>query len=162
MRKKTYYDRISSGYDKLYKEEQLNKLYIILKFLHIKPNESVLDVGCGTNFCLDYIKSSRKVGIDPSIELLKKSYNSCVVGKAENLPFRSKSFDYVLCLTAIHNFDNPEKGLGEMLRVAKKMVIVSVLKRSPKAKHIEGIIKNKCYVFHKAEEVKDTIFFIKP
>lgn len=157
-----YYNLISDSYDSLHKEEQLNKLKIILANIHINNRDSVLDVGCGTNFCLDYIKSMKKIGIDPSIELLKKSLNKYCVAKAEKIPFPDKSFDYAICITAIHNFDNPEKGLKEIIRVTRKIAVITILKKSPKLRKIENIIIRYAHILKKIEEEKDIIYFIKP
>jgi SAM-dependent methyltransferase len=41
----------------------------------------------------------------------------CVRGRAESLPFRSQTFDRVLCDSALDYFDDPGRGVREMARV---------------------------------------------
>ena len=39
--------------------------------------------------------------------------------KAENLPFKDNAFNFVVSITAIHNFSNIEKSLEEINRVGR-------------------------------------------
>src|SRR3989338_2623020 len=134
-----YYDEISEGYDALHFEEQKKKAELILKELNIKKSDKLLDVGCGTGkitalfFC-------DATGIDPSEKLLAKAKIPFVKGTAEKLPFPDKSFDIVISLTAIHHADI-DKALAEIKRVAKRDVVITVLKKSKSKKDIVGKIK---------------------
>ena len=47
-----------------------------------------------------------------------------VVCPAEDLPFEDASFDAVTCRLAAHHFRDVDAGVGEMARVAKKLVLV--------------------------------------
>jgi len=151
-----YYDQISAGYEKLHGEEQLAKARIVLENLKIKPADLLLDVGCGTASYLS-IFQCRKIGIDPSFELLKQAKIPVVQGKAEELPFPDNSFDIVLSLTAIHHTDI-RKALSEIKRVAKRDIVISVLK---KAKNFEEIEKEISIlnVKKRIEEAQDIIWF---
>ena len=82
-----------------------------------------------------------KTGIDPSTELLKQCPFTTVLGNAENLPFPDKSFDVTICVSAVHNFDDPKKGLQEIARVTRRQVAISVLKKSKNAAAIERMIR---------------------
>ena len=82
-----------------------------------------------------------------------------LLGKAEEIDFPDKSFDIVISLTSIHNFDDIEEGLKEIERVGKDKFAFSVLKRSNKAGEIEKIINKLFKVDEKVEEDKDIIFF---
>ncbi len=149
----TYYDRISKGYNELYKEEQLNKVKLVLEHLNIR-DEKVLDVGCGTAFYSDLFKNY--TGLDNSREMIKGQKN-CIYGVAEDLPFRDKSFDIVISITAIHNFKDIKRAIREIKRVCKKRVAISVLKSSREFKKIERLIKENFNV-KRIEEDKDVIF----
>jgi len=101
-----YYSSIARGYSELYGEEQLKKVKIIIKELKIK-DEKVLDIACGPALYSKLFKYY--AGIDSSKGLLKQTTANVIFGKAEKLPFKNKSFDVVICVTAIHNFDDPKK-----------------------------------------------------
>ena len=72
---KSYYDRISFGYDDLYKDElSLAEDMLIKKLLelHVQPGASVLDCGCDTGLArkLLYDVDYQYVGIDISRGML--------------------------------------------------------------------------------------------
>jgi len=152
----TYYDEIAASYEKLHGEEQLQKAKIILQNLKIEPTDTLLDVGCGTASYLS-IFHCKKTGIDPSTELLKQAKIPVIQGTAEVLPFADNSFDIVISLTAIHHAD-AKKAISEMFRVAKRDIVISVLKKSVNFKAIEAEIR-KHRPFKIVEESHDIIFF---
>jgi len=133
-----YYDFISKGYNKLHGEEQLKKIKIILKELNI-CKKKVLDVGCGTAL-YSYLFSDY-TGLDNSKSMLKNSKGNVVFGEAENLPFKDKSFDVVVSLSAAHNFNDFKKAINEMNRVAKEEVVISLFKRAKKFNDIKSYFK---------------------
>ena len=154
----TYYNRISRGYDELYKEEQLKKLSIIKKNIKINKNYLLLDVGCGTGVSSQF--NCKVVGIDNSIELLRLNKNkNKILGNAESLPFKDNIFDAVVSITALHNFENIEKALKEMKRAGKKKFVFSVLKKSRKIKQIKKLIEKYFKINKVVEEEKDVLFF---
>ena len=154
----TYYDQIAQGYNELHFDEQKKKAGIILKELKIKQTDKLLDVGCGTGKITELFPC-KVIGIDPSKELLKQVKIPVVHGAAENLPFADKSFDIVISLTAIHNFDDVGKALKEMLRVAKREMVISVLKKARNFAEIEQKIKQILAVNKIVEEQHDMIMF---
>jgi len=155
-----YYDEISAGYEELHKDEQLKKVKIILDKLKLKKTDKLLDVGCGTGFYLDLFDCD-VTGIDPSEKLLEKYHgqHQVILGSAESLDFPDNSFDIVMSITAIHNFDDVEKGLKEIERVGKDRFVFSVLKRSLNYDVIEKLINELFTVDEKIEEDKDSLFF---
>ena len=160
----TYYDDIAQGYDELHKEEQLKKLDIIKQLDLIEPTDVLLDVGCGTAFSLDYFDTKEAVGIDPAAKLVEQydGPHKVLVGPAEYLPFEDRSFDVVISLTAIQNFDDIKKGLLEIKRVGKERFVLTYLKKSSKADTIELCLKEIFSDFEILvyEEEKDMIFLI--
>jgi len=151
-----YYDGIADGYDELHKEEQLKKIRIIRANLNVKKTDYLLDIGTGTGFALELF-DCKKIGIDPSPKLLKKAKVSVIKGKAEKIPFPDKIFDIVISVTAIHHFDDIEKGLMEIKRVAKDKVAFSLLKKSPKFENIRELIKKSFKINKEINEDKDLI-----
>jgi ubiquinone/menaquinone biosynthesis C-methylase UbiE len=74
-------------------------------------------------------KGLRVLSTDITDDLLKeaqkKGYiDSCKSENAEALSFKNEEFDYVLCKEAYHHFPRPAIALYEMLRVAKKGVVL--------------------------------------
>jgi len=155
-----YYDEIAKSYDELHGEEQKQKAKIILANLEIKPSDKLLDIGCGTGIATELFPCD-KTGIDPSAELLKHAKFPVKQAFAEDLPFPDKSFNIVISLTAVHNFKDIKKGLEEIQRVAKRDIIISVLKKSIKFKEIENTIKDLFEVKSRIDALQDVIFFCR-
>jgi ubiquinone/menaquinone biosynthesis C-methylase UbiE len=160
----TYYDEISEGYEELHKEEQEKKIKLVKQHIEINPEDRLLDVGCGTGLTTRPWKC-RRFGIDPSERLLEKAKEqdkdgTYVLASAEKIPFEDNSFDIVISITAIQNFEDIEKGLNEIKRVGKNKFVLSFLKKSAKAEEIEKLINSIFHPSMKKEEDKDIIFFI--
>src|SRR3989344_5953345 len=124
-----YYDKTASGYNELHKEEQLKKLELIKK--HIDFTGLVLDIGAGTGISSEFWKNAKVISLEPSLQMLKQSKCEKVQAKAEELPFKNKTFDGIISLTALHHADL-KKALKEIKRVAKKnaKIVISFLKKS--------------------------------
>ncbi|MBI2657527.1 methyltransferase domain-containing protein [Candidatus Woesearchaeota archaeon] len=152
-----YYNKISRGYNELHGEEQLKKLSIIKRDIKISNGMSILDVGCGTGISSGF--DCNVIGIDPSIGLLRQNKGTKLLGLAEYLPFRDNSFDFVISVTAVHNFKDIAKSIGEMKRVGKKGFVFSILKRSKKSGMIMELILKNFKVLKITEEENDTILF---
>lgn len=115
--------------------ESAKALVEILKPFY-KPGMSVLDVGSGAGH---YLRSLR-LRLDPQIdytgvdatgkyvELARKAFGNAdqfIVGDIFNLPFEDNSFDIVICNNVIYHLPPPpHKALSELIRVAKKNVVV--------------------------------------
>jgi ubiquinone/menaquinone biosynthesis C-methylase UbiE len=109
----------------------------ILKY---SPKPSlILDVGCGEGRLLkDIAKSKRSViGIDPSRVLLndakhllsklnKNCYVDLILAVGEYLPFRSGSFDAILCAATLEHLISPMKFLKEAKECLKKGGVICI------------------------------------
>jgi SAM-dependent methyltransferase len=91
--------------------------------LRIKRGEKVLEVGGGHNphpqaqVVVDkYADSNFHRSGD--IKVLEKQ--TFMEADGENLPFKDKEFDYVICCHVLEHAENPEKFLAEQFRVAKR------------------------------------------
>lgn len=160
-----YYNAIAHGYEELHGEEQLKKLNLIVK--HLKPEKSdlLLDVGCGTGLTTRFW-GCKRTGIDPAEKLLKKAREkdregTYIRAPAEKIPFPKKSFDIVISITALQNFNDIEKGLDEIKRVAKQHIVLSVLKRAKSIDAIKALILKKFKITRVIDEEKDLIFIGK-
>jgi ubiquinone/menaquinone biosynthesis C-methylase UbiE len=105
-------------------------------FKHLNPliesNDRWLTVGDYSGIDAAYLKrkGAYTVASDLSIKkmvsdaLPKGLIDECSVQNVENLTFDENSFDYVCCKEAYHHFPRPAIGFYEMLRVAKKGVVI--------------------------------------
>jgi ubiquinone/menaquinone biosynthesis C-methylase UbiE len=148
-----YYNTIANGYDELHGQEQLRKLAVIKQC--IPPDARILDVGCGTGISS---MLGNVVGIDPSRKMLAHAGFPVVEGVAEALPFKNNSFDVVISVTALHHCANVQKALHEILRVAKKMAVLSILKKSKNYKEWEKEIMKNSKLVESVDDSVDRIF----
>lgn len=103
-----------------------------IKHLNI---DSVLDVGCGEGFTLARFKKE-KIGKsyegievdEQAIALGKKLYPTLNIKKGDiyDLPYKSNSFDLVVCTEVLEHLDNPKKAYKELIRVSNKYILLSV------------------------------------
>lgn len=159
-----YYDTIATGYDELHKGEQLEKYRLIQKHLNIGKNDKLLDVGSGTGFSSEIFRCEI-MGIEPSGQMLKEARKNIprgavyIQGKAEQLPFKDKTFDIILCVTAFHNFNEPKRALKEIKRVGKGKGAITIMKKARKAKELQTLVKETFNIKKVVEEEKDIILF---
>jgi 2-polyprenyl-3-methyl-5-hydroxy-6-metoxy-1,4-benzoquinol methylase len=99
--------------------------------------QSVLDVGCGEGVLTEQWaaehEQARIVGVDladPKLEghwrARKRPNLEFLVGRAQQLPFAAAEFDLVAAIEALEHILEPEIVLGEMTRVARRHLLVSV------------------------------------
>jgi SAM-dependent methyltransferase len=85
---------------------------------------SVLNVGAGAG---SYEPHDRRVvALEPSALMIsQRPINGApaICGVAEALPFAASSFDAVMAVLTIHHWQNRDKGLSELRRVARRRVI---------------------------------------
>src|SRR5271167_3876560 len=86
--------------------------------------ETVLNVGAGSG---SYEPRDREVtAIEPS-EVMRSQRPPdaapCVAGVAESLPFADGSFDVAMSVLSDHHWQDPLRGLREMRRVARRVVV---------------------------------------
>ncbi len=106
------------------------------EFYKLDDNSSVLDVGCAKGFMLydftQIIPGIKISGIDISKYAIENSLdevsNNLLVADARELPFEDNSFDLVISITTVHNFEieDCKKALREIQRVSKKYSFITV------------------------------------
>jgi demethylmenaquinone methyltransferase/2-methoxy-6-polyprenyl-1,4-benzoquinol methylase len=159
-----YYNKIAMGYNELHSDEQKKKLMIISNFLDINPDNKLLDIGCGTGFSSEIFKC-QIIGLEPSKAMLIQGKKNVankmdfLQGRGEQLPFSDNSFDIVICVTALHNFEDPEKSLEEIKRVSKGKGAITILKKAKYAKELKHSVKENFQIEKEIEEDKDFILF---
>jgi ubiquinone/menaquinone biosynthesis C-methylase UbiE len=156
----SFYNLIAKGYNELYGQEQQIKHKLIKDNLDIKASDLLLDVGCGTSLSG---LNCNIMGIDPSIELLRQNkpldhIQNRIMARAENIPFKNNSFDKVISVTSMHNFNNIKQGIEEIERVGKQDFAFSILKKTKHFELIEKEIKNNFKINKIIDGKQDWIF----
>ena len=103
------------------------------------PGETLLDVGCGTgHFTRRFAANAadrKVVGADIDQDMLRfaDGHSDRCIGyvavDARQLPFRDRSFDLVVSMTALCFIEEEKQALREMLRVARRRVVLGLLNR---------------------------------
>jgi ubiquinone/menaquinone biosynthesis C-methylase UbiE len=121
-----------------------------LKDIIIKDFDTVLETSIGTADNLFYLnKKAKYYGVDISIKMLGKALRhikrlnidaelSCC--EAENLPFCDNVFDVVYSCGGINYYNNKEKAIFEMIRVAKNGTRIFIIDETDKT--VKNIYKN--------------------
>jgi len=110
--------------------------------------KSVLDVGCGDGRIIRALSSSYKtVGVDYAFSSIAQVEAKRIQGSSGSLPFRSNSFDLVLCCEVLEHLEDKLflDTVSELMRVSRQYILISVpyrenlrrlLTKCPKCKHI--------------------------
>lgn len=121
------------------------ELDLIVRQLQPKPHETLLDLGCGTGYftreLLPFVKSA--VGVDLDLERINYARTTTneiefIHADASDLAFDDNSFDLVVAITSLGFMSDQQKALSEMVRVAKRKVVLAVLNRDSTLWEIEG------------------------
>ena len=109
-------------------KELSGKQDLITLYESIKPNSSVLDLGCGKGNFLALLKEKKNCNVQ-GIDISSEQVLSCIVKGVPILQgdlngkilqaFCNKSFDYVILSQTIQQVKQPDKLLHEMLRIGK-------------------------------------------
>ena len=140
---------LSLGIDRLWRRKAIN---IIKKHKH----KRILDIATGTGdmaILASRLKPEFIAGVDISGEMIKLQRKKLMkrgldrlikpqVADGENLPFNSGTFDVVMTAFGVRNFENLEKGLGEMHRVLNENGMAVILEfSSPKGSLFKQLFK---------------------
>lgn len=110
---------------------------LILDLVAPHAGENVLNVGCGTG---DYLQLFRDkwcsiTGVDCSAEMVehaRKKLGDNIelhLGEAEDLPFSDNEFDIVTMINALEISKDPQKAIGEAIRVCRGRIFISFLNK---------------------------------
>jgi 2-polyprenyl-3-methyl-5-hydroxy-6-metoxy-1,4-benzoquinol methylase len=102
--------------------------------IEVLQPESILDVGCGEGRTTRFLASRFSVpihGAELEVQLLVGAKalvpeGSFVGASVYSLPYGTGAFDLVTATEVLEHLDDPERALEEMLRVARRAVIVTV------------------------------------
>jgi 2-polyprenyl-3-methyl-5-hydroxy-6-metoxy-1,4-benzoquinol methylase len=118
--------RLMSGF-----EASLDELWDL-----VRP-ESVVDVGCGEGVLTEHfaqrLGDGRVIGVDVESPALRSEWAGrrrpnleFRVGEARSLPFADDEFDVAAAIEVLEHVAHPEEALGELARVARRALLVSV------------------------------------
>ena len=123
------YARLAPRYDRRWASYILAGVRETLRRLDARPNDRVLDVGCGTGALLAALAEAappagvRLAGIDPSSEMLAVARGKLAptvelrLAWAEEIPYGAATFDVVVSCSVFHYLRQPMAALREMARV---------------------------------------------
>jgi ubiquinone/menaquinone biosynthesis C-methylase UbiE len=98
------------------------------------PNR-ILEVGCGEGVVIEYLSrrvpGTRLDGVELDTGALARARARCPAtsllrADAYELPFRSRSYDLVLCLEVLEHLADPARALRELRRVSRRGCLLSV------------------------------------
>lgn len=135
---RSYYAETAARYDTLHVDERDEHTFALAflsgmcEFLDVR---SILDVGSGTGRALRYFARHRPglriVGVEPVKELREMGHRQGVPedllidGDATRLAYGDGEFDVVCEFGVLHHIREPARAVAEMLRVARKAVLIS-------------------------------------
>jgi ubiquinone/menaquinone biosynthesis C-methylase UbiE len=134
-----YYTDTAARYEEMHGQEAGGDLFhtdFVVATLRMLAIRSVLDVGTASGRTLRILKTAIPelfiCGIEPVGALLDEAVSAgnaksgaILQGKGDALPFADNSFDAVCEFAILHHVEEPQVVIGEMLRVARKAVIIS-------------------------------------
>jgi ubiquinone/menaquinone biosynthesis C-methylase UbiE len=134
-----YYTETAERYEQMHEHEasgDATNMAFVLAMLRMLQAKSVLDVGTASGRALRNLKSAipelfvcgiEPVGalVDQAVLLGNAKCAAVLQGKGDALPFTDESFEVVCEFGILHHVPDPRRIVGEMLRVAKKAVVIS-------------------------------------
>lgn len=117
----TSYDRIGLGYARFRKPDPRIAASLMSA---LDDARTVVNVGAGTG---SYEPTDRVVlAVEPSEQMAKQrppDAAPCIRAAAERLPLFDQSFDAAMGILTIHHWPDPVRGLRELVRVARRVVL---------------------------------------
>lgn len=117
------YDRIGRGYAHRRRRDPRIAARLVAA---LGDARTVVDVGAGAG---SYEPADRAVvAVEPSrVMIAQRAPGAAPVarGVAEALPFRAGAFDAALAVLTVHHWRDPEGGIAELRRVARRVVVLT-------------------------------------
>jgi len=102
------------------------RVELLLNLMGTLENQRVLDLGCNVGILTNLLveRGAEVKGLDLSISTLslgKKVHRriSFIRGDGENIPFKERSFDSVICVEVLEHVPKPQHLIDQALRVLK-------------------------------------------
>ncbi len=133
MVKKDFFNQMAEGWDeRFYPREMRERLPQLVSLFQLQEGAKILDVGAGTGGIVPYLLEA--IGPEGSIwavdfaeemvkigrkKFQKESRVIFEVASVEDLPYKDRFFDQIVCFGAFPHFEDKGKALEEMNRVLK-------------------------------------------
>jgi ubiquinone/menaquinone biosynthesis C-methylase UbiE len=117
------YDEIYSNHQDAWVDQGRSDYFVsyFCELARSRTQNRVLEIGCGEGSLLAAMAATRKFGVDPSINALRRARSrsdaECSVARSEQLPFPSASFDLVVTVGVMEHFEDPDAATREIYRV---------------------------------------------
>jgi SAM-dependent methyltransferase len=128
--------------------------YFMALNTYVRDGDAVLDVGCGLGYGINLlaIKAAEVQGVDVDVRAIDYcrerlvGRNPRLSGLAAydgtRLPFEDGRFDVITTIDVLEHVPEPEPFLRELLRVARRAVVVSTPNRRPEFTKPDGTPRN--------------------
>lgn len=133
-----YYTRTALDYEAMHGgdiEQHAMAVGIFRAMIEAEPPESLLEVGSGTGVVLQRMQGwwpdARIAGIEPVAALREIGHargiaqDALIDGDVQQLAFADDSFDFVIETAVLHHVPDPRRAVAEMVRVARRGVMLS-------------------------------------
>jgi SAM-dependent methyltransferase len=117
------YDRIGSDYAS---QRRPDPRWVDRIHRPLAGRRTLVNIGAGTGSYEP--RSMSVVAVEPSPVMIRQRAASAapvVCAVAERLPFADGAFDVALAVLTVHHWSDPEAGLAEMRRVARRQVVLT-------------------------------------
>lgn len=142
-----------------------NEMALIKEIVHLKKNDTILDLACGTGLYTRYLleesRERKAIGIDISWPMLKYAVKKVNDEKIENvvflhgdshyLPLKNGCIDAAVCCGSLHLFSDVKQALKELSRVLKpkgRLAVAVFLARSNLIGRIQAFWREAIYGIH--------------
>lgn len=116
-----------------------------------RTQNRILEIGCGEGALLAAMTATRKFGLDPSINALRRaksrSDSECAVARSEQLPFPTASFDLVVTVGVMEHFEDPDGATREICRVLSESGHYIALIQTDLSTPQRMLLKFRQYIF---------------
>ena len=133
MDKKSFFNQMAEGWDeRFYTHEMRERLPQLVSLFSLQKGVKILDVGAGTGgivpylleaigpegsiWAIDFAEEMVKIG---RMKFQKESRVIFELASVEDLPYKDRFFDQIVCFGAFPHFEDKIKALEEMNRVLK-------------------------------------------
>lgn len=103
-----------------------SRLLCVQRMIDAKPEDEILEVGCGGGHILQLFPDSQLTGLDVSSCMLEKACKNLtgyrvqlLKGEMHELDLADQSFDKVICSEVLEHVENPAGILSQIRRVLK-------------------------------------------